>query len=90
MKEAGYDLSKCKVRRLNRQMAKSADKVVLIFSKEKYAGTLPAYFQTLPDVEWWDIPSISDSLPFDEYHRLEKKRIRKIESLVKELVGRIG
>lgn len=90
MKEYGYDLSHQRVRKLNKQMAEKVDKIVLIFSKKKYRGTLPSYLEKLPDVEWWDVSSISDETPFDEYCRLETKRIKKISKLVKGLVERIG
>ncbi len=90
MKEYGYDISHQTRKRFNRKIAEQADKVVLIFSKEKYRGRLPLYFKNLTDVEWWDVKSISDEVPLEEYHRLERKRIKRIESLVKDLVKRIG
>lgn len=90
MKEYGYDLSHKRRRRLNRRMAEQADRIVLIFSKKKYAGTLPSYLEKATNVEWWDISSISDNTPFDEYRRLERKRIKKIKSLVEGLAGKVG
>lgn len=90
MKEYGYDLSHKRVRKLNRHLAERADKIVLIFSKKKYTGTLPSYLEKMPNVEWWDIKSIKDSSTFEEYRRRERKRIRKIKALVKDLVKRIG
>ena len=72
------------------RMLKAADKVILLHSKKKLRGVLPDSLRNLKDVEWWDVYSISDETPFDEYCKLEKKRIRKIRTLVKGLVKRIG
>jgi protein-tyrosine-phosphatase len=90
MKAEGYDLSRAKIKRLTPRMLEVADKVILLRSKKKLKGVLPDNLRNLKDVEWWDVYSISDETPFDEYCKLEKKRIRMIRSLVKGLVKRIG
>jgi protein-tyrosine-phosphatase len=89
MKIEGYDLSRARIKRLNRAMLKSADKVILIRSKKALHGVMPSILRGLPDVEWWDVNIISEGTPFDEYCRLEKKRIKKIRALVKGLVKQI-
>jgi protein-tyrosine-phosphatase len=89
MKKEGYDLSKAKVKKLTPAMVRSADKVILLRPKKKLGGILPAGLEKAKDVEWWDINSISDDVPFDEYCKLEKKRIKQIRAHVKELVEKI-
>ena len=90
LKEFGYDISKEKRKQITEHMVESAGKIVLIFSKQKYSGTLPKEIERFPNLEWWDIPSISDELPHDEYIKQERKRIIVIETLVKDLVKRVG
>ena len=89
MKKEGYDLSKARVKRLTPAMVKSADRVVLLRPKKKLGGVLPACLEKAKDVEWWDINSISDDVPFNEYCNLEKKRIKQIRAHVKRLVEQI-
>jgi protein-tyrosine-phosphatase len=86
----GYDLSKARIRKLTPDMLESADKVILLRPKKKLGGILPSDLRGAREVEWWDIDSISDETPYDEYSILEKKRIEKIRSLVKDLVRRVG
>ncbi len=88
MKLEGYDLSRARIRKLTPAMLKSADKVVLIRRKESLHGVMPSEFKNLPDVEWWDVYSINEGTPFDEFCRLEKRRIKKIRELAKDLVER--
>lgn len=90
MREAGYNLSGSKIKGLNSRITKSADKVVFIFNRRKHEKEIPAYLKKFPNKEFWEVESISDNLPFEEYCRLEKKRIRKIRRYVKELVKRVG
>jgi hypothetical protein len=51
---------------------------------------MPRYLQGRKDLERWKVNSISDETPFDEYCKLEKRRIGQINKHVKELVQRIG
>ncbi len=87
LREMSYDLSKVRMKRLTPEKARSADKVVLIFSKKKHRGRLPKYLKSLQGLEWWDVPSISDDTPHKRYVVLEKKRIKKIGRLVKGLAS---
>jgi len=84
----GYDVSKAKIKRLNRRMANSSDKVVLIMRRRNLKD-VPPYVRHRPDLEFWEVGSISDETPFAEYGKLERKRIKQIERLVKDLVSRI-
>jgi hypothetical protein len=88
MAEKGYDLSRARVKRLNRETADSAGKVILVFGK-RHLDDIPDYLRRRPDLELWDVESISDDLPFDEYCRLERKRIPVIERRVKGLLRRL-
>jgi protein-tyrosine-phosphatase len=90
MAKEGYDLSTARMRQLTPAMLKDADKVVLLRSKESLGGVLPSSLSGIHDIEWWDINSISDDTPFDEYCELEKGRIDRIKTLVDDLVKRIG
>ncbi len=89
MKLEGYDLSRARVKKLTPAMLRSVDKVILIRRKESLHGVMPIEFKKLPDVEWWDVFSIDEGTPFDECCRLEKRRIKRIRALVKDLVERI-
>ncbi len=90
MKELGYDLSRKRVKRLNRKIAESADKIVFIFNKRKHQNDIPKYLKDFPDIEFWDVHSIRKGISFEEYCALERKRIKAIRSRVKKLVGKIG
>ncbi len=90
MKKFGYNLSKAKTRKLDKQIINSADKVVFIFNRKRHEDEIPTHLKNSPHTEFWEINSIPLGLPFDKYCRLEEKRIQKIEKLVKDLVKRIG
>jgi len=89
MKEMGYDMSKATVKRLTKRRAESAGRIVLILDR-KHLKDIPVYLRNRTNVELWEVGSIGDDAPHEEYRRLEKKRILKIEALVNDLVGRIG
>jgi len=84
----GYDISKAKIKRLNRRMVNSSDKIVLIMGRRNLKD-VPPYVRDRPDLEFWEVGSISDEAPFVEYCKLERERIKQIERLVKDLVRRI-
>jgi protein-tyrosine-phosphatase len=84
----GYDISRAKIKRLSRGMVNSSDKVVLIMGRRNLKD-VPPYVRNTPDLEFWEVGSISDERPFPEYCKLERKRIKQIERLVKDLVRRI-
>jgi len=88
MCERGYDLSKARVKRLDRKAADSAGKVVLIFGRN-HLKDVPDYLLRRPDIELWDVGSISDQTSFKEYCRLERKRIATIERRVRGLLRRL-
>lgn len=88
MSEAGYDLTKARVKRLDRRTAGSSDKVILVFQRRHLKDT-PSYLRDRPDLELWEVKSISDELPFEDYCRLERKRIGLIERRVRDLLKRI-
>lgn len=90
MKDFGYDISKAKIKRLNPRLADWADKVVFVFYRKKHEKEIPTYLKKFKNKEFWDVGSISNETTFEEYRTLEKKRIKKIERLVKDLVKRIG
>ena len=50
---------------------------------------VPSYVRDRSELEFWEVGSISDETPFAEYCKLERKRIKQIERLVKDLVKRI-
>jgi len=85
MKEGGYDLSRAKIRKVTRRMVESADKVVLICRREDLMYA-PEYLRHSPRVEFWDVWSIGDETTPDEYSALERKRIKLIETHVRDLV----
>jgi len=89
MKEMGYDMSKARVKGLTRKETESAGRIVLIFDR-KHLEEVPAYLRNRTNVERWEVSGISDDTPAEEYHRLEKRRIGKIEALVNDLAGRLG
>lgn len=90
MKQAGFDLSAAKIKLLSRELVDSAGKVVVVLNKEKFEKELPEYMRKGKDLEFWDIDSISDETPFEEYCSLENARIKRIELLVEDLVKRVG
>jgi protein-tyrosine-phosphatase len=88
MEDAGYDMSKAKVKRINRRMADSAGRIVFLFEK-KHLGDIPTYLRNRSGTELWEVESISEEASVEEYAALEKKRIRQIETRVKELLKRL-
>jgi len=86
LRREGYDISHAKIKKLTRRMADSSDKVVL---KWKHLKDIPSYLRNRPDLEFWDIESISDETPFVEYCKLERKRIKQIAMQVRNLVRRV-
>ena len=90
MKELGYDLSKNKIKKLNKKMADDANKIIFIFEKEKHENEIPKYAIRKRDVEFWEIPGFKTGLSFVEYSRMEKTRIKQVEKRVRDLVARIG
>jgi protein-tyrosine-phosphatase len=90
MKEFGYDLSRNKIKKLNKKMAEDANKIVFMFEKKKHADEIPKYAISKRDIEFWEIPGLSPGLTFEEYRRTERARIRKIEKRVRDLVTRIN
>lgn len=89
LRNEGYDISKAKVRKLNKSMADSSDKVVLILGRRELKD-IPSYLRHRADLEFWEVGTISDHTSFDEYCRLERKRIRQIETHLRDLVAWIG
>jgi protein-tyrosine-phosphatase len=89
MKEFGYDLSKARVKKLSRAMVHRADKVVCVFHREN-GHVIPKYLQDRSDLEFWDIHAIKSETPQEEYLVMESRRIKMIESYVKDLVTRLG
>ncbi len=90
LRDAGYNLVGARVRRLNARMVGQADMVVLLFDKKKHGDILPAYLRRFRALEWWDVQSISDDTTIEEYRRLERRRIKLIERLVKDLYRRVA
>jgi protein-tyrosine-phosphatase len=88
LRTEGYDISKAKIKRLNRMLVNSSDKVVLIMGRRNLKDA-PPYVRDRSDLEFWEVGSISDETPFAEYSKLERRRIKQIERLVKDLVKRI-
>jgi protein-tyrosine-phosphatase len=89
LRREGYDISHAKTKKVTKMMADSSDKIVLIFDR-KHLRAIPLYLRNRPDMEFWEVGRISDEIPFVEYCRLEKKRIKLIERHVRDLVRRIG
>ncbi len=89
MKIRGYDLSRASVKRVNQTVARSADRIILIFNK-RHLKDVPLYLRERPDMELWEIESISGKTEFSEYCKLEAIRINEIEKRVIDLVQRIG
>lgn len=87
MKEEGYDLSKAEIKKVTRAMVESADKTVMICKRENLAEA-PDYLRDLPGAEFWDVWSISDETTPAQYSALERKRIKLIEALVRDLIRR--
>jgi len=90
MGEMGYDLSQKKMKKLDKRTALSAGRIIFIFNKKKHGKDIPGYLRNSRDIEFWDVDSIKEGITFEEYYKLERKRIKKIEILVKGLVNRIG
>ncbi len=90
MKEKGYDSSKARIKKLNNRRASSADKIVFLFDIKKHWDDIPAYAKESRGVEYWEVPSIKNGITYEEYSKLERKRIKVIEKRVKDLVKRIG
>ncbi len=90
MSEIGYDLSKSRIKKLNKRVASSADRIIFIFNKKKHEKDIPDYLRGSDKIEFWDVDSIPSGITFESYYKLEKKRIKTIEKLVKELVKKIG
>jgi protein-tyrosine-phosphatase len=88
MGEKGYDLSGARIKRLNRAMADSASKVVIVLGRN-HLKDVPRYLLRRPDLEFWEVGGISDGLPFEDYCRLERERIALIEGRVSDLVARL-
>jgi protein-tyrosine-phosphatase len=88
MEEEGYDISKARVKRVNKKLASSAGKIVFVFEK-KHLGDVPPCLRNRPGTELWQVESISDEASIEEYARLERKRIRRIGERVEELVNRL-
>jgi protein-tyrosine-phosphatase len=88
MKEEGYDVSKAKVKRVNKKLANSAGKIVFIFER-KHLQDAPAYLRNRSGRELWQVESISDEVSIEEYAGLERKRIGQIREHVEELVNRL-
>jgi protein-tyrosine-phosphatase len=88
MGELGYDLSRAKIRKVDKRKARAADKVVLIFDR-KHLDEVPNYVGDRRDVELWEVGAIGDDASYNEYRALEKKRIRQIEARVKDLIRRL-
>jgi len=88
MAEAGYDISKAKVKRLNKRMADSAGRIVFVFEK-KHLDDVPAYLLARSDTELWEVESIREDTSVEEYAKLERRRIKQIEARVEELVKRL-
>ncbi|MDG6987703.1 MAG: hypothetical protein JRN21_00050 [Nitrososphaerota archaeon] len=87
MKGEGYDLSKAKIKRVTRKMVEAADKTVLICRRENLAEA-PDFLKGRPNVEFWDMWSISDETAPVQYSALERKRIKLIEAHVRDLIKR--
>lgn len=85
MKEHGCDLSEAKIKRVTKRMAESADKTILVCERENLVGA-PDYLKTRPGIEFWEVWSISDETTPAQYSVLERKRIKLIETYVKDLV----
>lgn len=88
MRAKGYDLSRARVKKLNKRAADSAGKVVLILGR-KHLKDVPTYVRNRPDMELWEVGSINDDAPFQEYRRLERRRIKQLETRVRDLVKRL-
>lgn len=89
MKEYGYDLSKERMKRITAQMIEGADVIVIILNKKKYQDLIPENLKRFSRLEWWDIDSISEDIQYDEYVRLEKIRIKRIEECVRRLIKEV-
>ena len=90
MKELGYDLSKNKIKKLDKKMADDADKIIFMFKRKKHEKEIPKFAIGKRDIEFWEIPGFSVGLTFDEYCRMEKVRIKNVERYVRDLIARIG
>ncbi len=90
MKKRGHNISGAKIKRINPELVRWADKIVILFQWRKHAKEVPPYVKRFPDKEFWEIGSIPDKTPYEKYCRLEARRIAKIEERVKDLVERIG
>lgn len=90
MKELGYDLSKNKIRKLNKNMVNNADKIIFMFKKKKHEKKIPRYAISKHDIEFWEVPGFKAGLTFEEYYGMEKARIKQVEKYVRSLVARIG
>ena len=88
MREKGYDISNARVKGVSKNLAKSAGKIVFVFER-KHVRDSPAYLRNRPGTELWEVESISDEVSTEEYARLERKRIVRIEERVEELVNRL-
>lgn len=90
MKELGYDLSKNKIKKLNKKMVDNADRIIFMFKKKKHEKEIPKYAISKHAKEFWEVPGFKAGLTFEEYHSMEKARIEKIEKYVKRLIAKIG
>ena len=90
MKELGYDLSKNKIKKLNKKMADDADKIIFMFKRGKHEKEIPNYAIRKRDIEFWEMPGFKTGLSFVEYSRMEKIRTKQVERRVRNLVARIG
>ena len=88
MEESGYDISRARVKRVNKKMADSAGRIVFVFEK-KHLRDIPAYLRNRSGTELWEVESISDEASAEEYAMLERRRIRKIQTRVKEFLMRL-
>lgn len=80
MKEAGYDISKNKSKRIKKEMVKNYDKIIVMASPEIW----PKYLNNNKKVEYWDIEDPRGK-SIEKFREVRDKIKIKVKNLIENL-----
>ncbi|MCR4326986.1 MAG: low molecular weight phosphatase family protein [Nanoarchaeota archaeon] len=86
MNELGIDVTKKRVRQLNKKLVDSADMVIAIMSEKRANLDLPSYTRLSRKFKLWKIEDVSGTLKKSTQYEMHKKNRDEILKRVKELI----
>jgi arsenate reductase len=89
MAKKGIDISKNKIKILNKKMIRKSDLIVVLMTKKRANRDLPKYVLNSEKLRFWEIKNVSGRQTHLSMYKAHCKNRDKIQLLVKRLVGEL-